>query len=304
MKKIKVGIAKEIDFKVYNYDKTFELKNISKNNLNFDVIIITSSTKISHKIINKHKNLKIIFIMSLHLLSRIKLNKLRKDIKIIYFDKKSKKVLQSITPTPEFIFGLITILSKNFLNCEFQLKKNNWNPKNIALFSAEKMLSLSTLGIVGYGRIGKKLEVIAKKFGMKTLIFSNKKNKRHVTLNKIAKGSDYISINLPLKKNTKNMINQNFFKKMKTNSYFINTSKGAIVNYNHLIKYLGKNIRGAAIDVYKKEKSSDKEIVKLTNYAKKNNNLILTPHIAGSTEDSIIKLQKHCLNKIKINFSI
>ena len=91
---------------------------------------------------------------------------------------------------------------------------------------------------------------------------------------------------------------------MKTNSYFINTSKGAIVNYNHLIKYLGKNIKGAAIDVYKKEKSSDKEIVKLTNYAKNNNNLILTPHIAGSTEDSIIKLQKHCLNKIKINLSI
>ena len=53
-----------------------------------------------------------------------------------------------------------------------------------------------------------------------------------------------------------------------------------------------------------KRKSSDKEIVKLTNYAKKNNNLILTPHIAGSTEDLIIKLQKHCLNKIKINFSI
>ena len=75
MKKIKVGIAKEIDFKVYNYDKTFELRNISKNNLNFDVIIITSSTKISHKIINKYKNLKAIFIMSLHLLSRIKLDK-------------------------------------------------------------------------------------------------------------------------------------------------------------------------------------------------------------------------------------
>ena len=193
MKKIKVGIAKEIDFKVYSYDKIFELRNIPKNNFNFDVIIITSSTKISHKIINKYKNLKVIFIMSLHLLSRIKLDKLRKDIKIIYFDKKSKKVLQSITPTPEFIFGLITLLSKNFLNCKFQLKKNNWDPKNISLSSAEKMLSLSTLGIVGYGRIGKKLEVIAKKFGMKTLIFSNKKSKRHVTLDKIAKGSDYIT---------------------------------------------------------------------------------------------------------------
>ena len=303
MKKIKVGIAKEIDFKVYSYDKTFELKDISTNNLNFDVIIITSSTKINYKIINKHKNLKIIFIMSLHLLSRIKLNKLRKDIRIIYFDKKSKKVLQSITATPEFIFGLIILLSKNFLNCKFQLKRNNWNPKKVSSFGAEKMLSLSTLGIIGYGRIGRKLHKIAKGFGMKTLIFSNKKNKRHVTMNEVAKKSDYISINLPLKKNTKNIINQNFFKKMKNRSYFINTSKGNIVNYNHLIKCLGKNIKGAAIDVFKREVATDKEIIKLTNYAKNNDNLILTPHIAGSTEDSITKLQKHCLNKIKVSLS-
>ena len=241
--------------------------------------------------------------MSLHLLSRIKLNKLRKDIRIIYFDKKSKKVLQSITATPEFIFGLIILLSKNFLNCKFQLKRNNWNPKKVSSFGAEKMLSLSTLGIIGYGRIGRKLHKIAKGFGMKTLIFSNKKNKRHVTMNEVAKKSDYISINLPLKKNTKNIINQNFFKKMKNSSYFINTSKGNIVNYNHLIKCLGKNIKGAAIDVFKREVATDKEIIKLTNYAKNNDNLILTPHIAGSTEDSITKLQKHCLNKIKVSLS-
>ena len=86
---------------------------------------------------------------------------------------------------------------------------------------------------------------------------------------------------------------------MKKNSYFINTSKGEIVNYNHLIKYLGKNISGAGIDVYKKETPNDNEIIKLTNHARSNNNLILTPHIAGGTEDSIIKLQKHCIKKIE-----
>ena len=163
------------------------------------------------------------------------------------------------------------------------------------------MLSQSTLGIVGYGRIGKKLASIAKHFGMKTLIFTRKNN---LKLNDLAKKSDVISINLSLNKNTKNIINKKFFSKMKTGSYFINTSKGDIVNYNDLLIYLKKNINGAAIDVYKNENSNDKEIIKLINYSKKNNNLILTPHIAGSTVDSILTLQKHCLNRIKSEIKI
>ena len=89
---------------------------------------------------------------------------------------------------------------------------------------------------------------------------------------------------------------------MKKNSYFINTSKGEIVNYNDLLKYLGKNIKGAAIDVYRKEISNSPEISKLTKHAKLYNNLILTPHIAGSTQDSIIKLQGFCLKKIERYF--
>lgn len=299
MKKINIGISKEIDFKLKDYGTKFKFEKISIKNFNFDAIIITSNTKLDYKIINNCKNLKVIFIMSLHLLSKIKIAKLRKDIKIFYFDKKIKKILNTITATPEFIFGIIILLSKNFLNCRYDLKKNVWNPKKTSLLGSEKMLSLSTLGIVGFGRIGKQLNKIAKTFEMKTLIFKKKKSKNQISLNNIAKKSDFISINLSLNKKTKQIINQNFFKKMKKNSYFINTSKGEIVNYNHLIKYLGKNISGAGIDVYKKETPNDNEIIKLTNHARSNNNLILTPHIAGGTEDSIIKLQKHCIKKIE-----
>ena len=88
---------------------------------------------------------------------------------------------------------------------------------------------------------------------------------------------------------------------MKVGSYFINTSKGQIVNYYDLLKFLKKNIKGAAIDVYKNDSANDKEIKKLVSYSKNNDNLILTPHIAGSTLDSIITLQKHCLDRIESN---
>lgn len=299
MKKIRIGISKEIDFKLEKYkQRKFIFNQIDLNNFFYDVILVTSNSKIDYKIINNCKSIKIIFIMSLHLLSKIKLDKLRKDIKVLYFDKKSKKILKTITATPEFIFGLIILLTKNFLKIERISKKNVWDPKKTAEFSFNKMLSQSTLGIIGFGRIGKQLASIAKNFGMKTIIFTKKNN---IKLTDIARKSDIISVNLSLNNKNKNIINKNFFSKMKVGSYFINTSKGQIVNYYDLLKFLKKNVKGAAIDVYKNENENDKEIKKLIYYSKNNDNLILTPHIAGSTLDSIITLQKHCLDRIESN---
>ena len=73
MKKIRIGISKEIDFKVKPYTKKkFIFNQIDKNNFFYDVILITSNSDIDYKIINKCKSIRVIFIMSLHLLSKIK----------------------------------------------------------------------------------------------------------------------------------------------------------------------------------------------------------------------------------------
>ena len=68
--------------------------------------------------------------MSLHLLSKIELNKINKNVKILYFDEKSKYILKKINPTPEFIFGLIILLVKNFQGKELS-KKNIWEQKTL-----------------------------------------------------------------------------------------------------------------------------------------------------------------------------
>ncbi len=301
MSKLRIGLSRDIDFKLKKNFHGFFIENL-KNKLNYNAIIITSSTQLDHKLINKSKKLKLIFIMSLHLISEIDLKKLRKDIKILWFGKRSKQVLKKINATPEFIFGLIILLSKNFLNIQNTIYKNTWEPRGTALLSFEKMLSNSKIGIIGYGRIGKKLKSIAKSFGIETLVYSNKKIKNKKSLNYIAENADFVTINLSLNSSTKNLIDKDFFRKMKKNSYFINTAKGEIVNYKHLLKYLGKNIKGAAVDVYKIERASDREFQMLHNYANKNNNLILTPHIAGGTLDSLVKLQEHSLDMIKDYF--
>lgn len=295
MNKFNVGVCESINLKIKKENKIFILKKLN-NKLNFDAIIISPTTYLDYQKINQSPQLKIIFLMSLHLISKIKLNKIKKNIKIIYFDKKNNfKILSKINTTPEFIFGLILLLIKNFLHIQNSVFKNNWKPKETAFHSSRKMLSDATLGIVGYGRIGKKLNLISRSFNLKTIIYSKKQK----SLNELAKKSDIVSINLSLNKKTKNLIDKNFFKKMKNGSYFINTSKGQIVNYNHLLKFLGKNIKGAAIDVFRFEDSKSPEIKKLSNFAKKYQNLILTPHIAGSTEDSIIQLQEQVMHILK-----
>ena len=301
MKKIRVGVCKNIDIKIKKFSKNISLEYMS-NKINYDAIIVTPLTILDYKKINKSKKIKLIFIMSLHLITKINIKQLRKDIKVLYFDKKNNfSILNNITATPEFIFGLIILLTRNFLNLKKQLKKNIWNPRQAAGLSSEKMLSNSTLGIIGYGRIGKKLKSIANSFGLKTLIYS-KHNKSNMRLKKIAKNSDIVTINLSLNKKNEKFINKSFFKFMKLGSYFINTSKGKIVDYNHLLKFLGKNISGAALDVFEVEKSNDPGLIKLCKFAKKNRNLILTPHIAGSTADSIIQLQNRALELIERSF--
>ena len=132
MKKIRVGVCKNIDIKIKKFSKNISLEYIN-NKINYDAIIVTPLTILDYKKINKLKKIKLIFIMSLHLITKINIKQLRKDIKVLYFDKKNNfSILNNITATPEFIFGLIILLTRNFLNLKKQLKKNIWNPRQAA----------------------------------------------------------------------------------------------------------------------------------------------------------------------------
>lgn len=272
--------------------------------LKIDGLIVTPFTKIDNSKILKMKNLKFIFIMGLHKLSKINLLKLPKNIKILYFEKKKNlKVLKQITPTPEFIIGLIFILARN-INYFYLNKKKLYSYTNFdkTLFF-DKMISNSTLGVIGYGRIGKKLSEYALKFGMKVVVYAPKKfikNKKIVKIDKLsnlAKKADFISNNVSSNKNNYHFLNKNFFKYMKKNSFFINTAKGEHVNIDDLSKIIiNKKILGAAIDVYEEEDENiifnNKNLIKAL---KINNNFILSPHIAGATISDRLKLQQRMM---------
>jgi phosphoglycerate dehydrogenase-like enzyme len=161
-----------------------------------------------------------------------------------------------------------------------------------------------TLGIIGCGNIGKELVKIIKPFNCKILTYDIKNyknfNKRYnikkKNINYVLKNSDIISLNLPLNDRTRNLIKLKYLKKLKKNSVFINTSRGGIVNEKDLYTFLSRNksiIYGT--DVLENEPPTfRKKLYKL-------NNFFTTPHMAGTTKQSIIRGASLCLQFLKKN---
>ena len=148
-----------------------------------------------------------------------------------------------------------------------------------------------TLGIVGYGHIGSQLSVLAESLGLKVVFYDIVKklplgNAQVMrTLSELLEISDFVSLHVPETSQTKNMISSAEFKKMKKDSFLINASRGSVVEIEDLVVALkSKHLAGCAIDVFPMEPSSNKE--KFQSPLQGLPNVILTPHIGGSTEEA------------------
>jgi len=162
-----------------------------------------------------------------------------------------------------------------------KLKKNNWNPE------IGTMLSGKTVGILGLGRIGKKVVKFLQPFNVKVIAFdisqdedfNNKNNIEMVSFEELLRESDIVTIHLPYNDKTKYIVNKNSFKIMKNTSFLINTARGGIIDEDDLYDALNnKKIAGAALDVFENEPKVGK--------LKELENIILTPHIATLTVET------------------
>jgi D-3-phosphoglycerate dehydrogenase len=150
-----------------------------------------------------------------------------------------------------------------------------------------------TLGIIGYGRLGRIMARYGKSLGMKVVAcdpYVKTKEINLVSLEELLKTSDVISLHVLLTDSNKGFIKQNHFKMMKNSAYFINTSRAELIEKNALHKALfGKWIAGAGIDVMDDEFSNGSHLKKdpLYKYAKSHNNLIIVPHIGGATFEAM-----------------
>lgn len=148
-----------------------------------------------------------------------------------------------------------------------------------------------TLGIVGYGHIGSQVSILAEALGLRVIFYDIVKklplgNARAMdSLSSLLRESDFVTLHVPETPKTQNMIGASELKLMPAGSYLINASRGTVVDIGALAAALKKgHIAGAAVDVFPDEPQSneDKFISELQNCR----NVILTPHIGGSTEEA------------------
>ena len=163
-------------------------------------------------------------------------------------------------------------------------KFEGWKPN--LLLGIE--LKNKNFGIVGAGRIGTAVAVRAKAFGANILYYSRSKKEElerntgaeKVSLNKLLKDSDFISVNLPLNEKTYHLLNRERLKLIKRTGIIINTARGEIVHEKELIRLLKKKrIFAAGFDVYENEPDINPELLNL-------DNVVLLPHIGSATEDT------------------
>jgi D-3-phosphoglycerate dehydrogenase / 2-oxoglutarate reductase len=147
------------------------------------------------------------------------------------------------------------------------------------------------IGIIGYGHIGSQVSILAESLGMNVYYYDilkklNLGNARCCgSLDELLQVADIVTLHVPETESTKNMITYEQLKKMKKGACLINSSRGTVVNLEDLAKALEeKHTFGAAIDVYPEEPVSNNE--KFHNILQKYENVILTPHIGGSTSEA------------------
>ncbi len=148
-----------------------------------------------------------------------------------------------------------------------------------------------TLGIIGYGHIGSQLSVIAEALGLKVVFFDIVKKlplgnaTPMATLNDVLKVADFVTLHVPETELTRNMMGKEEFTHMKKGAFLINASRGTVVDIAELVAALkSRTLAGCAIDVFPEEPASNKE--KFQSPLQGLANVILTPHIGGSTEEA------------------
>lgn len=185
----------------------------------------------------------------------------------------------------EFAMTLLLSLAKNIIHCNETVKGGQWG-RRLELIRTNLELNNKTHGIVGLGRIGRRVAARCRAFGMRVLYY--KRNRDHdfeqstdityVPFETLLQESDSISLHLPLTPETKNMIDTPQFDMMKRAVLMVNHSRGSVVNERALVQALEDGtIGGYATDVYEQEPPDPAS--KLLSFS----NVIASPHLGGGT---------------------
>ncbi|RLG19487.1 D-glycerate dehydrogenase [Candidatus Micrarchaeota archaeon] len=202
--------------------------------------------------------------------------------------------------TADLAWALLMAIARRIVEADEFLRAGKWKSWSPTLLLGTDVHG-KTLGIIGMGRIGTAVARRAKGFNMKIITATRESDRENaeqvgaeiVPLERLLKESDYISIHVPLTKETRGMIGEKELGMMKPTAYLINTARGEIVDEKALTKALQeKRIAGAALDVYEKEPIGvDYALIGLKN-------VVLVPHIGSASKETREKMAEMAVDNL------
>ena len=284
------GFVLEEDFSS-SYEQVLEKIHL------YEGIIIRSRIPLDAHFLEKAKNLKFIARVGAGMENIDTAKAQELGIKLINSPEGNKDAVA------EHVLGTLLVLMNRLFISSNEVKKGIWLREENR---GEEILG-KTFGIIGYGNMGKAVAKRLSGFGCKTIFYDIKPNlsdefATQVSLQELQENADILSLHTPLTEDTLYMIDEEFISKMKKNFYFINTARGKNLKTSALVNALklGK-IKGACLDVLEYEKTSFENLEtknKDLEYLLNSEKAIITPHIAGWTHESKIKLAQVIVDKI------
>jgi D-3-phosphoglycerate dehydrogenase len=242
---------------------------------------IRSKTQITEKVLQHAEKLQAIGCFCIGT-NQVNLNAARKKGIVVF-----NAPYSNTRSVAELVIGASIILIRKILDKNKAAHEGHWNKDAKGSFEIRG----KTLGIIGYGNIGSQVSILAESLGMKVIFYDtitklplgNAESRK--TIREVVSKADIITLHVPETQQTKNLINKNLLKQFKKGSILINFARGEVVDLNALAAALNSgNLSGAAIDVFpvEPEKNGDPFSSPLQHIP----NVLLTPHVGGSTEEA------------------
>ena len=263
-----------------------------------EIIFIRLGNFIGNDFLEKAKNLKYICTPTTGL-NHIDLEACKKrDIKIVSL-KDEYEFLSTIRATPEHTFGLVLSLLRNYKEAFLSENNNKWDREKYKGFE----LYENSVGIIGFGRVGKILAKYFESFGTNVCFYDIDDSIcefhsaiKVSSIEEVINQSNIVILSASYTESNHQFFGRKYIDLLK-NKYFINTARGELVDEEYLITKIEQNFfKGIAVDVIQNEQSNNslEKILELTN----TNNLIVTPHIAGATYSSMYRTEEFIVSKL------